>query len=555
MQSLGEGTRLPRRQMLEMIPPQVPGPDGPIAIPGKTVLRLGLAATLLDSELDPEGQQRLRFYHHQLQEYFAARALLERFAAGEDLGSHWRQQRLATEMPDPGPLGDVEPLPPPPSTGWEVPTVLAVGLVAAPAAFVESVRQSNPVLAARCLSEEGIETGTEQKQAIQTDLLQEMGDRRVHLRARIAAGEALGRLGDPRFQEIEVEGRRVILPLLVHIPAGRFRMGSSRWQVQRLAWRGFTLASDEQPRREVELPAFLIGRYPVTNGEFGCFLAAGGYEDETYWRTKEGRAWRLGEAESGALRELLDARRAVKSDPEALSRLRRAGASPREVTAWDTLARMSEEEARAALGQIYAERPRDRPAFWDDARFNNPAQPVVGVTWHEALAYCAWLTEQLRGTSHELRVWREGQLETRNTRPGTLTVRLPSEAQWERAARGRRGRVYPWGNRWDATRANTWEGHVLRTTPVGVYPAGVTPEGMHDLSGNIWEWTTTLYHPYPYRHDDERNDLAAGGHRVVRGGSWDNYERYARCAYRLRYIPDIFDSALGFRVVVSLALS
>ena len=561
MQPLGEGTRLPRGQMLEMIPTQVADRDGPVETPGTTVVNLGLAATLLDRELAPEGQERLRFYHHQLQEYFAARALLERFAAGEDMSRHWRQPRLAGEMPDPGPLGDFEPLPPPPSTGWEEPTVLAAGLATDPAAFLEAMRRSNPVLAARCLTEAGAETGlipAQLAEIVQSDLLQDMGDRRVHLRARIAAGETLGRLGDPRYERIEVHGQTVILPPLVYVPGGPLRMGSSRWQVQRLTWRGFTLASDEQPRHEIELPAFLIGRYPVTNKEFGCFVDAGGYDNETYWPSEEGRAWRRGEAESGAMRELMDVWQAVKSDPALLGRLRRAGWTPQQVAAWETLASMSEEEARAALGQAYGERPLDRPAFWDDARFNNPAQPVVGVTWHEALAYCCWLTEKMQeagGTGQELLVWRDGKPGTLNLRTETLAVRLPSEAEWERAARGRRGWIYPWGNRWDAARANTWEGHVLRTTPVGIYPDGGTPLGTHDLSGNVWEWTRSLYRPYPYWADDGREELEAEGYRVVRGGSWFHYQRFARCASRHGFIPDSFDYALGFRLVVSLARS
>ena len=94
IQPLGEGTRLPRPELLQRIPPQVDGPDGPIATPAQTVLRLGLAATLLDTEL-AVGGETVRFYHHQLQEYFAARALVGRFRAGADLSERWRTSRLA----------------------------------------------------------------------------------------------------------------------------------------------------------------------------------------------------------------------------------------------------------------------------------------------------------------------------------------------------------------------------------------------------------------------------------------------------------------------------
>jgi formylglycine-generating enzyme required for sulfatase activity len=306
----------------------------------------------------------------------------------------------------------------------------------------------------------------------------------------------------------------------------------------------------------VQLPAFLIGRYPVTNGEFACFLAAGGYQEKAYWPSEEGRAWLRGEGESGALAEAMRVWWAVRSDPALLGRLRRAGVSPRGVGAWETLAGLGEEEARAVLGQAREQRPRDRPAFWDDAQFNNPAQPVVGVGWHEALAYCCWLTEKMQeaGTTfRELTVWRDGKPAEMRLVPGSFRICLPSEAEWERAARGQRGRTYPWGVRWDAARANTWEGHVLRPTPVGVYPDGITPEGVHDLSGNVWEWTRSLYCPYPYLADDGREALGAEGYRVVRGGSWGHAQRGARCASRYRLIPDSFNGSLGFRVVVSLA--
>jgi formylglycine-generating enzyme required for sulfatase activity len=396
IQPLGEGTRLPRREVLLRIPAQVEGPEGPVQTPPAAVLRLGLAATLLDTERAPGQEEQVRFYHHQLQEYFAARALLDRFRAGEELGERWRQPRLVREMPDPGPLGDFEPLPPPPSTGWEEPTVLAAGLAANPAAFVQAVQQANPVLAARCLAEAGMARLPVLLREVQADLLREMEDRRVHLRARIAAGVVLGRLGDPRFQEIEVEGQRVLLPPLVYVPAGPFQMGSGRLHVLGLTLRGFTWTRDERPCHAVDLPAFMIGQFPVTNAEYACFVAAGGYREERYWPTAAARAWRQGdEVEGGALKQWMDIWQDVRENPALLGQLRRAGVSRRELATWERLAQMGEGEVREILAKFYAERPRDRPAFWDDERYNNLAQPVVGVTWYEAAAYCCWLQEQI----------------------------------------------------------------------------------------------------------------------------------------------------------------
>jgi len=96
---------------------------------------------------------------------------------------------------------------------------------------------------------------------------------------------------------------------------------------------------------------------------------------------------------------------------------------------------------------------------------------------------------------------------------------------------------------------------VLRPSPVGVYPAGATAAGVHDLGGNVWEWTLSHYRDYPYDPEDGRNDKDTDDPFVVRGGSWGSVRQGARAAYRDRYRPDGFGDLLGFRVVVSLANS
>lgn len=385
MQPLGKGARLPRRDTLARLGPQ-----------SETVLRIALAATLLDTEstesIDGKEKQ-IRFYHHQLQDYWSARALLNRFQAGEDLSQRWRQPMLTREMPNPGWLGDNEPLPLPPATGWEEPTLLAAGLAPQPAAFIETVRAANPVLAAPCLTEIGISDDPAQVTALQQDLLGAIQNRRVHLRARIAAGEALGRLGDPRFQAVQVNGQRILLPPLIHIPGGSFVMGSGFWEVQWLFWQGFFWAKDERPRCRVELPGFFIGQYPVTNAEFACFIAAGGYQEERWWTTAQARCWLRGELSEEAIESFLKFWRFYKASP---ARLRQRSWSPKVVASWEELVEMDEAKVRQRAVQVYAERPRDQPASWDDEQFNNPSQPVVGVTWYEAQAYCRWLDAQWR---------------------------------------------------------------------------------------------------------------------------------------------------------------
>ena len=282
-------------------------------------------------------------------------------------------------------------------------------------------------------------------------------DPQVHLRARVAAGEALGRVGDPRFRELRVGGARLLLPPLVALPAGSFKMGSSAWEVWQLA-RGGLSAKDERPRAPVTLPAFLIGQFPVTNAEYACFVADGGYHDERYWPTEAARAWLRGEeTEGGAAQELLDMWAALKEDPTLLEQGRRVGWTSRTLETWKQLMTWNEDDVRKLFSSRYEKRSREQPAFWEDTSYNAPVQPVVGVTWYEALAYAAWLTEKLRGTDCTLSVRRAGRLEEVEMSAGSVQVRLPNEAEWERAARGTRGGRYPWGHGWDPDRANTWE--------------------------------------------------------------------------------------------------
>lgn len=160
-----------------------------------------------------------------------------------------------------------------------------------------------------------------------------------------------------------------------------------------------------------------------------------------------------------------------------------------------------------------------RPEGWDELAPRDD-HPVVGVSWYEAVAYARW--------AH---------------------ARLPTEAEWERAARGEEGWVYPWRDEPDPSRCNTREGGPQGTTPVGHYsPLGDSSYGLADMVGNVWEWCSSLFWPYPYRADDGREDPEAMGYRVLRGGSYLTPISVADCTVRSWLAPHERADNIGFRL-------
>lgn len=151
--------------------------------------------------------------------------------------------------------------------------------------------------------------------------------------------------------------------------------------------------------------------------------------------------------------------------------------------------------------------------------------PVVGVSWDDAVAYCRWLGDAT-GDNY----------------------RLPSEAEWEKAARGNDGRVYPWGNALPNRSRCNFLGNVGGTTPVGSYPAGISPYQCYDMAGNVWEWTRSKYKDYPYRFDDGRELLGSDKDNTLRGGSFRGRSYAMRCAHRHKFHPDAWYGNCGFRV-------
>jgi formylglycine-generating enzyme required for sulfatase activity len=229
---------------------------------------------------------------------------------------------------------------------------------------------------------------------------------------------------------------------------------------------------DEFPRHELTLPTYYVGRTEVTNAQFRPFVEGDGYTNPDYW-SDDGWAWR-------------------------------------------------------------EDRNRTQPYYWDSDGWNGDEQPVVGISWYEAMAYTRWLSAQ---TGED--------------------YRLPTEAEWEKAACGTDDHLYPWGNEPpNEERANfgTPFSDGGRTVPVGSYPAGASPYGALDMAGNVLEWTRSVYQDYPYDPNDGREDISspAGKRFTLRGGGHYSSKTFVRCAARLRNSPDDgFDDSDGLRVLLS----
>jgi formylglycine-generating enzyme required for sulfatase activity len=235
---------------------------------------------------------------------------------------------------------------------------------------------------------------------------------------------------------------------MVLVPAGTFVLGDQARDIDE--------DSAEAPEQKLDLPAFYIDKYEVTNVQYARFLnAVGRLQDDA----GHGFVW----------------------------------AGP--------------------YFQIEQSGGQWRP------KTGLEKYPVVCVTWYGATAYAAWVGK-----------------------------RLPTEAEWEKAARGTDGRKFPWGADMDMSRFHLGCDDML---PVGSFPTGASPYGCLDMSGNAWEWTSSLFRPYPYVATDGREDPRSDERRVARGGSFAGEPYIAHSAYRFRPEPDYAHRFLGFRCAKS----
>ena len=195
------------------------------------------------------------------------------------------------------------------------------------------------------------------------------------------------------------------------------------------------------------------------------------------------------------------------------------------------------EVTNALYAQFVQATRRQAPRLSTYQQFNQPKQPVVGVTWHEAQAYCAWAGK-----------------------------RLPTEAEWEKAARGSEGRLYPWGNDFDGPQLNYCDKHCpfdwkdtaiddgyARTAPVGSYEQGKSPYGAYDMAGNVWEWVADWYSADYYQHSPAQHPTgpADGSHKVVRGGAWFVPAPATRTATRQRFDNHYWGDNIGLRCALT----
>jgi formylglycine-generating enzyme required for sulfatase activity len=500
-----------------------------------------LAAASLNIATEVGGKHR--FSHQLWQEYFAASALAcdNAATAGTPV---WQGLDLAASMHVEVPDGVWE-LPSPEPTFWDQCVQLAVQIADAKQAnaLLTHLLNVNLALAGRAALGRQQDVAPDLLTQIKMALLKRSTDAGVELPLRIEAGLLLGKLGDDiRFVErFGPESHRYLLPRamqpggtpgFVPVPSGKHQVG------------GLREYEDSANVVPVDIASGLeLAFAPVTRAEFQCFVEAGGYgginepAPPAWWQGKLAVDWWHGKVpQAGQKKAWLSMRREwddPNRGPQWVADNRLTNWRPEKIAA-EIAPKMALDDADfvAFVDVLTAASNAREPASWGDGRFNNPVQPVVGVSLFEAQAYCRWLSHQCG-----------------------KTVRLPSEAEWEVAARGGGQRGVNWPGDGpegpNVNTANSLDTKVRSITPVGAFPHGRT-NGLVDMCGQVWEWTTSAWTADKI-HEDQVNDTLANddlAERAVRGGSWDLPSQFCRAAIRLGLRPVSRYHDLGFRLLV-----
>jgi formylglycine-generating enzyme required for sulfatase activity len=342
---------------------------------------------------------------------------------------------------------------------------------------------------------------------VRDELASHVEDFALSLEIRERSASAVSQLGDHRFPS----GNLWRAPQLIKLETSAFKVPagiSSNPAVRPTALR----------RATVPAPAsYSIGRYPVTNAEFRQFIEADGYANARYWPGSFAEGW-------------------VSGDPAVLAILQEHWLTTvhehhaKEIRDGEINERDLVEEGRRRIA------PRREPFYWTDRRFNSMNQPVVGLNYWECVAYCMWLTDELRD---------------RGLMASGAGVRIPTESEWEWAARGAPdSRTYPWGEQWSDELAHVSTNllKLRRPSAVGIYPPGWSG-GPSDMAGNVWEWTSSIFLPLEPMYDSQRGADTLQ-ERVVRGSSWYNTADYARCSARGNDRSYNLFYDVGFRICV-----
>lgn len=408
--------------------------------------------------LQERGYQQFGFLHLTFEEYLAARALLESVTINDP--DHLIHERCV----DPA-WREVLRLMVASASQREAQRLL-FHLMDAPTTTETCGRPV--VLAGECLLDIGRTRATQHAwHAVVERLVDLLATSSPALTIRLAAGQVLGSLGDPRLLD-ERTGQATAGSYWCKLEAGWFWHGTER---------------SRQLTRRVELPtACHIARFPVTNADYQRFIEAGGYGDRRWWSSA---GWSF--LQPGGHPSPFD-------NPDS---------------------------------------PITHPSHWYHPAFNAPNQPVVGVSWYEASAYCAWLTNQ----GHQA-----------NWLPVTDIIRLPTSLEWERAARHTDTRSYPWGeNEPDTRRASYNQVGIHAPAPVGCFPAGVAACGALDLAGNVWEWTTTQWNQLA--NPEQCADFSPHEKPAIRGGAFNWDKNALHCGAHYWFQSGYRQNLLGFRVL------